>query len=74
MPLFSDTALKQIVAQTLPQLPPGHHNAVVGTVDANGIKVVAGLKLKDGHVEVTGAFEHDWSGNDQAGANVLLSW
>lgn len=74
MPIFSDAALKKLVADTLPALPPGRTNAVVGTVDSEGVKIVAGVKLRDGLVEVSGAYAHDWDGDDSAGAKVLLSW
>lgn len=73
MPLFSDAALKKVVQESL-TIPEGRTNAVVGLVDVNGVRIVAGVKLKDGHVEVTGAYEHEWDGDDSVGAKVLLSW
>lgn len=73
MPIFSEAALKKVVQESL-TIPPGRTNAVVGLVDVNGVKIVAGVKLQGGKVEITGAYEHDWNGDDSVGAKVLLSW
>lgn len=76
MPLtiFSPDQLNALVA-ALPQLPDGHKNAIVGTVDLTGAKVVAGFSLgPDNKLKFSGAFEHDWTGDNKAGAQVLYSW
>lgn len=74
--IFSPQQLQQIVSQTIPQnLPDGHKNAIVGTVDQDGAQVVAGFKLgQNDHWEVTGAFRHQWSGENEVGASIIASW
>lgn len=72
---FQPDQLKQITAQLLPALPPGHKYAVVGALDSEGAKIVAGFKLgEDSNWEFAGAFEHEWAtGDNKVGATVIWS-
>lgn len=72
--IFSPDQLNALVA-TLPTLPAGHKNAIVATVDQNGAKVIAGFSAgPDNKLKFSGAFEHDWSGENKVGAQLLYSW
>ncbi len=70
MPAFSQKALSKLVAETV---PPDRGNAVVGTVDENGIAVVVHM-TKGEHWAVEGTFARDWGGNMSTGAKVIFSW
>lgn len=75
--IFSQDQLKAVIDQTLKDtaLPEGHKNALVGTVDEGGVKAVAVFKLgKNDNWALQGAFEHDWAGDNKAGASVIYSW
>ena len=75
--LFSPGQLRNIVDETLKQadIPQGHKNAIVGTVDVDGAQVVAGFKLgANDRWQFQGAFRHDWSGANTAAASVVASW
>jgi hypothetical protein len=71
MTIFSQENLDRIIKETLPPtLPPGKTGALVGTVDMSGAQVVVGYNFNDTW-KVTGAFRHDWSGNNEAVASVI---
>jgi hypothetical protein len=76
MALFSPDQLRQAVAAAIPaDLPAGHRNAVVSTVDHAGVKVEARLALDEkNHWQLVAAYEHDFSGTDRAGAQLVVSW
>lgn len=74
MTIFSQDQLAQIVKDSLVNVPAGHTNAVVATVDQSGVKIVAGFSLHDDRWRIEGAYAHDWDGEDTAGAKVILSW
>lgn len=71
--LFAPEQLKQIVADTLIDVPKDHRVAVVGTFDRNGAAVVANFASVDGRWKLQAAYRHDWSGNDSIGAKVMFS-
>ncbi len=76
MTIFSQEALNNIVKTSLVNLPEEHKNAIVGTVDATGAQVVVGFS-KDvtyGTWTASGAFRHDWSGDNSVGTSLMLSW
>lgn len=71
--IFSKEALDKIVTETLPaDAQPGEKILVAG-VDRDGVKVAAVFKLKE-HWELKAAFEHDWTGDDKLGAQVIGRW
>jgi len=75
--ILSQAYLKQVAVETLAQadLPTGHTNAIVGTVDSTGAQVLASFKLgADNHWTATGVAKHEWSGDNQVGASVVYSW
>lgn len=75
--LFSQNQLTKIVGDTFKsvELPAGHSNALVATMDDQGTKVLASFKLgTDARWQITGAFEHDWSGSTTVGGSVVYSW
>lgn len=72
--IFSPAALDKIVADTLPTLPEGHTRAIVGGVDQSGAQVVAKFAFRDNKWQVEAAAKHDWSGDNEVGARVILSW
>jgi hypothetical protein len=76
MALFSPEELRQAVAAAIPaDLPAGHRNAVVSTVDQAGVKVEARLALDEkNHWQVIAAYEHAWDGTDRTGAQLVVSW
>lgn len=72
---FSQDEIAKIAQETLSQLPDGHKNAVVGTVDASGVKVASVFTLgTNNRWQVDGVYEHNWAGDNAAGANVIYSW
>jgi hypothetical protein len=73
---LSEQRLAQIVNQTIPSnLPNGHKNAIVGTVDQNGAQIVAGFHVgHDNNWEFDGAFQHTWTGDNVGSAKVIYSW
>jgi len=68
--------LQQLIAETLtPVVPPGHTNAVVGTLDQTGVQLLVSFKQgPDRRWSVTGAIRHDWSGDTSGAASVVYSW
>jgi hypothetical protein len=78
MTLFDDTAIARAVQGVIDSgdLPVGHTNALVATVDATGAQFIVGVQRQQGAAtwQIQGLYRHDWSGNDSAGARVLVSW
>lgn len=74
MAIFSQDALAQVVASTLPADPRDGERVVVGTVDETGAQIVASFKFKGGKWEAQAAARHDWNGENSVGAKVLLRW
>jgi flagellar hook assembly protein FlgD len=76
--MFSNDQLQKLVSETLPVVtsPEGHQNALVGTVNDEGVQVVVALKRNTEHAswEVQGGYKHTWDGDNQAGAKVLVTW
>lgn len=71
--VFSPQALEKAVADALPaDARPGEH-VIVGSVDQHGAQIVASFKLKE-RWELQGVAHHDWNGDNQVGAKVLLRW
>jgi hypothetical protein len=71
--IFSASQLAQIVAAALPVDARPGEKIVIGTVDAQGVQVVASFKLTD-HWELQAAARHTWTGETAAAAKVLLRW
>jgi hypothetical protein len=79
MPNFlSDAEIDKIVQQTIPQnTDASHSNAIVATVDTDGAKVVAHFQkdVKNGwQLDADAVAEHDWTGDNSVGAQVVLKW
>lgn len=73
--LFTADALGRVVQEQLATLPAGHRNAIIGSVDASGVQIVAGVALDaQAHWMVQGVFHHDWSGDTTGAAKVIVSW
>lgn len=73
--IFSPQQLQQIVNQTIPtSVPADHKYAIVVGADQTGAKVVARFKNSGGNWEFQAAAEHDWSGANSVGAQVIMSW
>ena len=75
--MFSDAQLASLVTQTIPaQLPNGHRNALVGSVDSSGAQVVIAMQkdVGTGTWQFQAAVKHEWSGNNEVGAKVIMSW
>jgi hypothetical protein len=73
--LFSAAQLKTLAETTLVDIPDGHTNAIVGTVDASGAQIVASFKLgADRRWQITAAGVHAWNGDTTAAASVIYSW
>jgi hypothetical protein len=69
--IFSPAQLAQILTETIPaDVPTGSKYVVVGGLDAEGVKVVAGFTFDRGW-QFRGAYRHDWSGTDTVGAQVI---
>ena len=73
MTLFSQDQLQKLITDTMPADAKPGEKIVVATVDSSGTKVVASFKLNQ-HWDLQAAAEHDWAGDDKAGAKVLLRW
>lgn len=68
--LFNAKELAKLVEQVVPE---DRTNAVVGTVDVDGIAVVVKM-TKGTHWTVEGAFKRDWGGDVTTGAKCIYSW
>lgn len=68
--MFSQKEIAKLVEETV---PPDRTNAIVGTVDADGVAVV--LKMQKGeHWTVEMAVKREWGGDIKSGAKVVYSW
>lgn len=77
--VFSPAALDQIVQETIPQaVDPTHTNAVVFGIDQTGAKVVAQFRLnpitQQWELNADAVAQHDWTGDNEVGAQVVLKW
>ena len=68
--IFSQQALSKLVADTVPET---RGNAIVGTVDKDGVSVVV-VMSKDVHWTIEGVIRRDWGGDISTGAKVIYSW
>lgn len=74
--LFSDEALKKVIADTLPALPSDRSIAVVGHVNDQGVGVTARFNkdTKTGNWDLDFAVKRDWNGGYQLGTQVMWSF
>ena len=72
--LFSKEALDAHIATALQDVPSGDHNAVVTSVDSSGANVAVVIHSANGHWTGKAAFEHDWTGTNQAAGELMYSW
>lgn len=68
--MFQPGELQKVI-EALPA--DGPSNALVGTVNEKGIKVVVQMKRGD-RWEVQGTLEREWDGDVKAGATVIARW
>lgn len=73
--IFSQKELSRLVEETVPAERNGVpvQNAIVGTVDADGVAMVVHMRKGD-HWTVEMAIKRDWSGDIKSGAKVVYSW
>lgn len=73
---FTAEQLNKIVAETIPQIPPGKTGAIAATVDASGATVAVELQKQagPGDFTITAAYTHDWNGDNSLGGKILYSW
>jgi hypothetical protein len=81
MTMFSQTELDRLMKHTLPSDASAGTKVIVGTVDSEGVKVIASFKrlpkLDDPHQltwELQAAGYHNWDGDDGAAGKILLQW
>lgn len=76
--IFSPAALTKVIAESLPADAKPGEKVVVGTIDQNGVQVVASFKNnvqgQGLNWELQAAARHDWTGDNTVGAKVLLRW
>lgn len=71
--IFSNEQLAKVVAESLPKDAQKNEKIVIGTIDQDGVQVVASFKLKE-KWELQAAVRHNWDNTDAVGAKVLLRW
>ena len=58
-------------------IPSDTSFVVVGTVDQDGIKIMAAVKLTSFNnkidTKIKAIWEHDWNGNDSVGAKIIFA-
>lgn len=77
MTYFTPDQLATIVKETIPESVTGNQrNAIVASFDPQGVKIVASFSRPwySATWKLQAVAEHDWTGNNSVGANVLLSW
>jgi hypothetical protein len=77
--MFSSKALSDALQNTLAEanVPSGHANAIVGTVDQHGIELIVTLQREElgATWQLQGVVAHDWVTNDnEAEAKLIVSW
>lgn len=74
--IFSPESLQKLVDESLPKDAGPNDHVVVGTLDETGAQVVAGFTFHESKAtwELQAAARHDWGGNNEVGAKVLLRW
>lgn len=59
------------------EIPSNARMAVIGTVDQNGVQIVAAVELSknpdDFSLKIKAIFEQEWDGDRVAGAKVIFS-
>jgi hypothetical protein len=75
--IFSSEHIDKVISEVIPSnLPADVTHVVVGTVNLEGVQVVASFKrpLGKGTWELRAVAEHQWSGSNDAEAQVILKW
>ncbi len=76
--MFSAAQLETIMRETLPTDAQPGEKVVIFAVDDDGLGVVASFKRQADHAgltwELQAAARHAWTGEDAAGAKVILRW
>lgn len=69
-PLFSPQALNDIIAKTLPADAQPGDKVLVGTVNQDGVAIVASFAFGDGW-QLKGAAQLEWGGDYNVGASII---
>lgn len=74
--LFLDPAqLRATIDKVIPHIPAGHTDAIVGTVDQQGVQLLVTATFgAKGHWKLSGIVRHDWTGNDSVATELMYSW
>lgn len=74
--MFGKAELDAQIARIAPQIPAGDDNALIGSVDEQGIQAVILLKreINGGTLKAAGILRHTWAGDNQAGGALIFSW
>ncbi len=73
--MFDSNQLDAAVAKLIPDLPPGHQNAIAMAVDSEGAKIGITMHVDAlGGIEAKGYGAHYWNGDNVVGAEILHSW
>lgn len=76
LPPLSPEALKQAIAQTLStsvDVPAGHRAALVTYVDTDRARIALATRINDTwSVELLA--DHEWTGDNTAGAIIKATW
>jgi hypothetical protein len=77
--VFSPEQLSKIVAETLPGDAKPGEKIIVGAIDQTGAQVLIGFKNKAGegedfNWEAQAVARHNWAGDNQVDAKVVMRW
>lgn len=76
---FFTNVIKKSIANG--DLPADHKLAIIGAVDEKGVQAIVSIQVVDKptaenrrlNIKVQAIVEHEWSGNNKAGAQLLFS-
>lgn len=81
--VFTSDFITAVIKKSLEKgdIPPDHKLAFIGAVDEKGARAVISVQIADRpvfgehhlHVKVQSIVEHEWTGDNKAGAQVLFS-
>ena len=74
--IFSPEQLDKLVNETLSETGVTSTNAVVGTVDKDGMQLTAAFSWEQSRAtwKLEGVVRHNWTGDNEVGAKLLLEW
>jgi len=75
--VFTDEFISHVVEKSIKdnEIPPEHKFIFVGAVDEQGIKAIIGVQrsTENSQLKINFIAEHDWDGDNKAGAKVIWS-